>query len=159
MQKNVEIVEYDDLDFKILKQLTINSRKPTIELAKELKTTTSTINNRIKRLVDTGLILGFFVDIDWVKLGYYWFKLDLFLKEYNKKYQIIKYIEKNPHLRCVDHTIDYADLEMEFLLNNLNHLHQIIEDLSEKFPKIIRNYKYVHVHKHHKFFILDLKVE
>ena len=157
IKRGWERVEYDDLDFKILQILALNARTPTTEVAQKLNSTAITINNRIKKLIESGVILGFKVIIDTSRLGYQGFKVDLFLREHNKIHQIIKYIEVNPHLFAVDYTLGYADLELEFYLKNVNQLHQIIEDISIKFPKIIRNYTYVTDVEFHKILILDIK--
>jgi len=106
--------------------------------------------------MESGVISGFKVLIDYNQIGYHWFKVDIFLREFSKLHQIIKYIETNPHLYCVDNTLGYADLELEFYLKNVDQLHQIIEDLSIKFPKIIRNYTYFRVVEPHKFRVLDM---
>lgn len=150
-------VDYDELDFQILKLLTHNSRIPTIEIAKKLKLDTRTVNNRINRLIKSGIIIYFTINLDLNQLGYHCFKVDFFLKEYNVKHKIIKYVEENPHLFAVDHTIDYADLELELYLKNINHLHQFIEDISIKFPKSIRKYKYFQQLENNKYFQLDIK--
>jgi Lrp/AsnC family transcriptional regulator for asnA, asnC and gidA len=149
-------VDYDDIDFQILKLLTNNSRIPTIEMAKELNLTSKTINERMKRLIKSGIIIQFDVKIDWNKLDYQYFKIDFYLKEYSKINQIIKYIEKNPNLAYVDYTVGYADLELELYLNNTNQLRQIAEDLSKNFPGAIKNYTYFTTIKAHKDFKLDL---
>ena len=149
-------VDYDDVDFQILKLLRNNSRIPTIEMAEKLNLTTKTINERMRRLVKYGLIIQFDVKIDWSKLGYQYFKIDFYLKEFSKINQIINYIEKNPHLAYVDNTVGYADLELEFFLNNTNQLRQVVEDLSKSFPGAIKNYTYFTTIKAHKDFKLDL---
>jgi Lrp/AsnC family leucine-responsive transcriptional regulator len=150
-------VNYDDLDFKIIRLLTHNSRIPTIDIAKKLNINTQTVASRINRLLESGLILYFTANLNLEKLGFHMFKVDFFLREYNAKYKIINYIEKNPHLAYVDHTIDYADLEIELFLRSINHLHQFIEDVLSKFPKIVRNYKYSQTLEYHKFHRLDRK--
>jgi Lrp/AsnC family transcriptional regulator for asnA, asnC and gidA len=147
-----EIVDYDNIDFQILKLLSQNSRMPTIDIAKELSLTTNTINARIKRLIELGVILKFHITINWEKIGYKWFKIDLYLKDYNKIHQIIKYLEVNPHLSYIDKTMGYADLELELIVENIDQLKQIIEEISIKFPKIIRNYIYFSISKSHKWF-------
>ena len=149
--------EMDDFDFKILKLLSSDSRIPTIEIAKKLNSTVSRINNRIKKLMKSGIICGYKTLIDFNKLGYKWFKVDIFLREYSKIQQIIQYIEKNPYLHTLDTTLGYADLELEFLLKDVDQLHQIIEDISTKFHKNIRNYSYFRLVESHKYLNLDME--
>ncbi|MCK5112704.1 MAG: Lrp/AsnC family transcriptional regulator [Thermoplasmatales archaeon] len=150
-------IDIDELDFQILKLLVKNARMPIVEIAQKLHSTVSTINNRIKRLIESGVISGFETLIDFGKLGYQWFKVDLFLKEYKKTRQIIKYVTANPHLYVVDYTLGYSDLELEYLLKNTNHLREVIDDITVKFPAVIKNYKYFQIVETHKFLILDMK--
>jgi len=147
-------VKIDNLDLEILKLLASNARMPTVEIAKELNSNVKTIQNRIKRLVDERVILCFTVELDLDKIGYQKWKVDFYLSEYSKMNQIIKYIEKNPLLLCVDYTIGYADLELELYVRNINQLHDFIEDLHSKFPKIIRNYSHFRIVKAYKWFNL-----
>jgi DNA-binding Lrp family transcriptional regulator len=127
---------------------------PTVEIAKKLNSTVTTIHSRIKRLLELKVILYFTVELDLDKIGYQVWKVDFYLSESTKINQIIKYIEKNPLLKCVDYTIGYADLELEINVKNINQLHNIIEDLHSKFPKIIRKYSYFRVVKFYKWFNL-----
>jgi Lrp/AsnC family transcriptional regulator for asnA, asnC and gidA len=144
-------VDFDKLDYQILKLLSQNARIPTIEIAEKLKTTTITINNRIKNLKKSGVIKGFRVNISLPKLGYKRYKADIILKDYKKLNQIIKYIERNPNLDEIIQSVGYADLELVFILNNANQLHEIIKDISTKFPNTIKNYIYFSAQKTYKW--------
>ena len=153
--RGTEKIEINELDFQILRRLSKNTRIPTIEIAKDLKTTASIVSYRIKKLMDSGLIIGFKPMVNWAKIGYRWFKLDLYLSEYSQNHKIIEYVEKNPYLYTIDHTIGYADLELEMILKDVNHLNEIVEELHTKFPRVNRNHKYMLVLKPHKYFELD----
>ena len=52
-------------------------------------------------------------------------------------------------------SLGYVDLELTFILNNAIQLHQILEDLSLKFPDAIQNYKYFSIINTHKYFDID----
>jgi DNA-binding Lrp family transcriptional regulator len=148
-------IEIDSLDKKILQLLAPNSRIPTLEIAQKLNSTVNTINSRITKLVKTGVILRYFINIDWPTIGYQWFKADIVLKNPEKKQQIVEYIENNPNLFHRIASLGYVDLELIFILNNANQLHQIMEDLSSKFPDTIRTYKYFSATKTHKYIGVD----
>ena len=49
----------DDLDISILKTLTANSRMSDHSIAKRLQVTTNTVKNRIRKLREEGVLLGF----------------------------------------------------------------------------------------------------
>jgi len=51
--------ELDDLDFSILKKLTANSRMSDHSIAKRLQVTTNTVKNRIRNLIEEGVLHGF----------------------------------------------------------------------------------------------------
>lgn len=148
-------VEIDDLDKKILGLLVSNSRIMTLEIANKLNSTVTTINSRIKKMVKTGVIMRYSIDIDWPKIGYRLYKADVVLKDPRKIHQIIDYVATNPNLFCRMASLGYVDLELIFMLNNANQLHQIMEDLSSKFPDTIRNYKYFSDIKTHKYLSMD----
>ncbi|UCF13447.1 MAG: Lrp/AsnC family transcriptional regulator [Thermoplasmatales archaeon] len=143
-------VKTDDLDFHILKLMAENARMPVTKIAKNLNSTVTVINYRIKKLMRLGVIQGFRVNYDFSKLGYQWFKLDIDLKEYEKKEQIIDYIKSNPHLIIIDESAGVSDLELEFHLESLNKLHDIMEDIIAKFPNVVKNYRYIYAVKVHK---------
>jgi len=155
LRRNWGKVKIDNLDFDILKLLVANARMPTVEIAKKLNSTVITINSRINKLVDSKVILGFSIEMDVDKIGYQVWKVDFYLSEYTKINQIIKYIEKNPLLFCVDYTIGYADLELEIYVKNNNQLHDIIEDMHSKFPRMIKHYTFFRGVKFYKWYDLS----
>jgi Lrp/AsnC family leucine-responsive transcriptional regulator len=154
LQKNLGKVTIDTLDVDILKILSVDSRTPTVEIANKLHSSVTTINSRIKRLIKLKIILGFSVELDINKLGYQTWKVDFYLSEYSKLNQVVQYLEKNPLLYCVDYTIGYADLEIEINVRDNSQLHDIIEDLHSKFPKLIRNYLFFRGVKFYKWYSL-----
>lgn len=145
------VVETDDLDIAILKLLNNNARIPTIEVAEKVNSKSKTISNRINKLIRTGIILAFRVNIDYPKIGYKWYKADIFLKNTTNSQKILKHIEKNPNLITYMKTIGYCDLEFLFSLNNVNQLHQIISDTAKKFPDSIKNYYYTSITETNKY--------
>lgn len=143
-------VETDDLDFQILELLAKDSRIPTIDIATKVHSTVDTVKNRIKRLTKLDIIQAFRVNIDYLSLGYHLYKVNIDLNNYSERGRIINYIRYNPHLIMIDKSIGYHDLELDFMLVDLKQLHDIMDDLTVKFPDDIRNYSYANdpvVHK------------
>jgi len=143
-------VSVDELDFQILKIIAPNARINITEIAEKLNSTPTIINYRIKKLVKFGIIQGFRVNIDFSKLGYHYFKVDVYLKDYNRRNEIMDYIKFNPNLIYINQTVGFADLEMEFHVESLEKLHEIIKDLVVKFSTVIKNCKYFNISKVHK---------
>lgn len=143
-------VKIDEVDFKILKIIAPNARLPTTEISKKLHVSTTVVKYRIKKLIKEGVIQGFRTNIDFEKLGYQWFKIDIDFKDYKKRESVVNYVKSNPHLIYIDKSAGHADLEIELHLESLNHLHQLMKDLNTKFPGVIKNYKYFNYTKIHK---------
>lgn len=63
------MAELDNLDVKILTHLLDNSRKSFNEIAKSCLTSVPTVNSRVNRLLELGVIKKFTIDIDNTKIG------------------------------------------------------------------------------------------
>lgn len=53
----------DELDRRLIQLLRANGRESVVNLAKRLDVTRATVNNRIDKLVDSGVIVGFSVRV------------------------------------------------------------------------------------------------
>jgi DNA-binding Lrp family transcriptional regulator len=137
-------VNIDETDFKILQLISKDSRIPTLDIAKKIKVSVDTVNNKLKKLIKIDVIQGFRVDIDFYKLGYQFLKVNINLNDYNMRNKIISYIRNNPHLVMIDKSIGYYDLELNFWVTNLDQFHHIMDNLIKNFELSIKNYTYVH---------------
>jgi Lrp/AsnC family transcriptional regulator for asnA, asnC and gidA len=143
-------VKTDNLDFQILEILAKDARIPTVEIAKKLNSTVDTIKSRIKKLIKLDVIQGFRVNIDYTKLEYQFYKVNINLNNYNDRGRIIRYIKQDPHLVMIDKSIGYYDLELDLWVKNINEFHKIMDNLTIEFQDSIKNYSYVHDPQLHK---------
>ena len=60
----------DAYDYKILNELDKDSRKSASEMAKKVRLSKVSVNQRIKKLQDKGIIKTFMIQVDYRKLGY-----------------------------------------------------------------------------------------
>jgi len=151
-------VHIDKLDFEILKKLAVNARITTVKLAHDLNVTTATVKSRIKRMIDEKIISNFSAFIDTTKIGAYFYKVEINLKDYEKKHEIIAYIKKNKNISLVTESFGRGvDLDFGFFLQNMTQLQDIINDLSSKFPETIKNFKYFCTVKQHKYNLMPFK--
>jgi len=146
-----KIIHIDKTDLNILKQIIVNARMPTVEIAKNLDSTPTVINYRINKLIKSGVIIGFKTNINFSKIGYRLFKVDINLKDHRILDKIIEYVMINPNLFEVIKSVGYSDVELVYILKNVKDLHEIIADISKKFPDKIKNYTYFVVVKSHKW--------
>lgn len=149
-----EKIDIYDLDLQILKLIAPNSRIPTVEIAKKLNTTTATINKRIKKLIYLGIICSFRIQVNFSKLGYRWYKADIYLKDRSPLPKILNYIKDNPYNINNVKSLGYCDFELGFILKNVNELHKIMDDINNKFPNALKNYTYFSLEKSLKWTFL-----
>lgn len=63
-------VPLDDVDLRLLKLLTLDSRTSQRQLAAQLGVSAPTVGERMSRLERLGVIRGYSVDVDWEALGF-----------------------------------------------------------------------------------------
>lgn len=68
---DAEPVDLDELDRRIIGALNDSARKSYREIAKELGVALSTVSNRIKRLEEAGVLLGYVPVVDPEKAGFH----------------------------------------------------------------------------------------
>jgi Lrp/AsnC family transcriptional regulator, regulator for asnA, asnC and gidA len=151
---NQEIVELDEMELKILNEISGNAQVPLTSLAQQLNLSSRQIGYRIKKMIESGVIESFRTEIDISKLGYQSYKVYIYLREFRQRHQIVNYLITHPNLICIDTTTGESHLEMEFHLKNVDSLHSLLQDVSEKFPNAIRNYQYCSVKEVHKWVYL-----
>jgi Lrp/AsnC family leucine-responsive transcriptional regulator len=135
-----EIVDNEDVE--IIKNLAINSRIPSIELAAKLKLSPNAIISRIKKLEKRGIIAAYKINIDYEKLGFSHHRI--FLKtSVNKKDMIRAYLETLPQVISVMNYVGYADIEFRICVKNSVEIHELLSDLREKFQDSIEEYESV----------------
>ncbi len=132
-------INIDKYDFNILKQISLNSRKPIIDIAKILNVSSTMVVNRIKILVKKQVINGYRINIDYSKLGFQLFNVKYSLKDYTKSRNIIDYVKANPHLISASEVIGDWDLSLIYYIQNYSDLHDIINDVLNHFSNSIKN--------------------
>ena len=149
----------DDLDFNILLQLSKDSRMSIKNIANNVNSAISTVNYRVNQLEKQMIIGQYSINVNWSKIGYRWFHLQISLRDYSKKNQIINYMRNNPNLIRIFKFLNIdVDLHFTLLLQNMQQLRNIIEDISTRFPNSINDYIFYSTFKvyKHNFMIPEL---
>ena len=155
------LIKCDEFDFKILTELAKNSRVPIKKIANNLNSTIIKINYRLKKMENFLLppestkhteFTIYTINVDWAKIGYRWFHLQITMGDYSKRNLILKYLRKNPYLIRYFKFINLdMDLHFTFLLQNMEELRAIIEEITIQFPNSINDYQFYstfNVYKH-----------
>lgn len=145
-----KISKADKLDLEILKQLSYNAKVSIVEIGNKLGVTPNTIKYRIKNLKKTGIIKAFCADINFDLLGYKWFKVDIWLNNYDEYESILNFIKTNSNTFVIDRSVGLADIEVELHYRNTEELRNFLCKLVLQFPKSIKNYKYIFIRRIYK---------
>lgn len=152
--------ELDDLDVSILKMLTINSRISDHSIAKNLQVTTNTVKNRIRKLKEEGVLLGFETHLSatFFNATHCWLAAELHTNETGEKIvNELGEIEKVSFIMPT--TENVMVIAMDFL--NSTDLDNTLQQMSEKKEITgIQTYIYSSQHLHKKIDIspLDWKI-
>jgi len=140
-----ELVEIDELDRKILKELVKNSRQNLVGLGKKVGCGYKTVANRLKSLKERGILLGTRALIEPEALGYKWYKLLLNFENnigeaYNKSDSFFK------NLLETIYVVDYMgeeDYDVELAVKSTDDFFKIIERLKEELGRNLKSYSYI----------------
>jgi len=146
-----EPIEITYQDYLLLESIATDARESTIQIAEKLKCSSQSVNYNMNKLKGNGIIQGYHTAIDTSKLGLLHFKVDIWLKEISKRKKIWNILKYNPHVIFFNTSAGYADLEMEFVIEDTDKLVDTIENLYQQFPSAIRKYIYFRAKKNYKF--------
>lgn len=136
-----EEANLDSLDIEILKLLAENSRRTTLEIGGRVNASPNTVKYRIKKLLDTGVIVAFRTMLDTSALGYQHYKVFVKLSEIDKnlKSSLKEYLRMNPNTIYITEAIGLVDLEFEIQVKGSLELHNMIRALRTHFKGKIRD--------------------
>ncbi len=120
--------QLDSLDHKILETLSLNARKPYLEIARECGVSGAAIHQRIQKLQTLGVIKGAEALIEPTAVGYdtcaY---IGFFLNDTSKFDEIVNKLKDIPEVVECHLTTGKYDLLIKLFAKNNNHLLKIIQ--------------------------------
>jgi len=133
----------DKKDTLILKELDKNSRQSNTQIAKKVKLGKDTVNYRIKKLEEKGILRKYFPLINYFKLGKQVIK---FLIKFNnlggkEEKEIANFFQKEKDVVWLARTEGNYDLIVTLRITNLKEIYQILKKLKKQFPTNIKENK------------------
>ena len=144
----IETIALDEIDKKILKLLNKNARVSIVDIAHNVKISSSLTIQRIKKMQQKGIIEAFRIGLNREKLGINYCKSFIYYqnKTIEKENQLLYYCYNLPNILGVSQSIGPWDLELEFEVKNYDDFHKIMKDMKNKFP-LIRSFDTVYIEK------------
>jgi Lrp/AsnC family leucine-responsive transcriptional regulator len=134
-----EIVTLDETDKKILKAIANDARFNYMALARKFDMNIKTIQKRIARMEKAGVIRGYVTFLDTKKMGYNFFKLCIYLKDYENGIEsFIRYCLEHPNVLHVIESFGPWEIELEIETENSEQFYAITHEIRNRFPGIIK---------------------
>jgi len=148
---NREPFLYDEKDLLLLNVIKENARITLLDLAQELNMTPAGVKYKLRNLEKQKVILGYKVLLDFSKLGYQYFKVDLELEDVAIIPSLAHYILQHPHVIYRDVTLGGSDFEFDCEFKNDLEFYQFMDKLKRLFPQKIRHYTFYQALKIYKY--------
>lgn len=150
--REIENLEIDETEEDILKILANNSRTPILEIMGKLNFSRDLVSYRIKKLEKSGIILSYRSLIDLRKIGYHLYKVVLRLHNFSKEgeSELISYCKSVPNIVQYIRLVGNWDSEIEVETEDEEKLYSIINEIRDRFDKIIRDCEVLHITEERK---------
>lgn len=139
MARKKKAFKIDDLDLSILSILLFNAKKPYAEIGKQLKVSGGTIHVRIKKLMDSGIVNGSNLDVNYDMLGYSITTfLGVYLEKSNYYLGMVAELDKIPEVvECHQTTGNYSAL-VKIMCKDMKHLRAVLSDKIQQIQGVSR---------------------
>jgi len=129
----------DKKDFKILNQLDLNSRQSDAEIGKKCRISKQVVNYRIKKLIEEGIINGFYPQINTLKLGYAAHKVYLKFKSLPNvvEKEMWSYLTKQHSIVWIISCSGKWDFIIGIASKNIEEFNQTLDDFMNKYSKYV----------------------
>ncbi len=129
----------DEFDRRILYEFDRGARRSYAEIGRRAKLSKQTVRNKVKKLVDEGVIQKFLTVMDVSKLGYTAYKVLMRLQNTDRRREqtIINYLANHPNVQFFASCDGNFDLAFNVLAGNENELDSVLHGMQEKFGEFI----------------------
>ena len=144
MKETSNIKNIDNIDKKILLELNKNSRLTSTQIARNIDSNYKLVSYRIKRLIDNEILLASRAKINHLALGMIHYKVFAYLKF--KDIESIKVLKNYiQSLKQTVYTVDHTEanfLDFEIVVFSVEELQGILDDISNKFIGMVREFQH-----------------
>ena len=133
----------DDLDLKILSELSNDASVSIPKLSKKINENSSVVYSRINRLVKKKLIERFTIDVNNKELGYTVKSLTGINMDSKQRSVVIEELFKIPGVREVSEVTGRFDILVTMYAKNLGEMHRLISENIGKITGIIGSESFI----------------
>ena len=118
----------DDLDLKILSELTNDASISVPKLSEKINTNSSVVYSRIKRLVRQKLIQRYTIEVNDKELGYIVKSVTGINMDSKKRNEIIDNLFKIDGVREISEVTGRFDIMVTMYAKSLNEMHKVVSE-------------------------------
>ena len=133
----------DNIDLKILSELSNNSSISVPHLSKKINVNSSVVYSRIKRLIKRKLIERFTIEINNKELGYTVKSLTGINMDSKKRDNIIEELFKINEVREISEVTGRFDILVTMYSRNLEDMHQLVSEQIGKIQGIVSSESFI----------------
>ncbi len=141
------------IEARILKVLSQDARISLKSLAEQTSLTVDIVRYRLKKLEESGLIVGYTVLLDLAKLGYDYYVLFLYFHGITKQVEqrLKSFAASNGNVRFFVKVIGDHDFQIELEVRGVAELDTFLANFRKTFAAHLRNLEILRITKEHKF--------
>ena len=126
MSQNFQL---DKLDRQILSMLMVDSTIPYTDIAKELVISAGTVHVRMKKLMETGVVMGSHLEINPAKVGYdICAFLGVFLEKGSEYNDAVARLKKVPEVVELHYTTGAWSMFAKIICRDTQHLREVLNE-------------------------------
>lgn len=120
-------IKLDETDHQILNMLIDNTRTPFTDIAKKLDISAGTVHVRVKKMEESGIIIGSSLTLNYKKLGYTFIAyVGIFLDKTSQTQFVLNRLEEIPNITVAHVTTGKFNLFCKIRAKNTEHAKNII---------------------------------
>ncbi|MEM8527442.1 MAG: Lrp/AsnC ligand binding domain-containing protein [Bacteroidota bacterium] len=136
--------DLDDLDYKILSELSLDAKQPYTDIAKKLFVSGGTIHVRMKKLEDAGIVTGSNIKLDYAKLDYDVSAfLGIFLSKSSLYDEVSNSLKAIPEIVEAHYTTGNYSIFARIVCRDTDHLRTVLHDKIQAIEGIQRTETFI----------------
>jgi DNA-binding Lrp family transcriptional regulator len=140
-------------DLRMLEILAEDARKPLSGIAASLNCTMEKARYKIKKLIEKGILVGFWAMPSFTRLGYSWYRL--LIKAHNvsdeREEELRKFFKNHPLVFWAAKILGKWDIIVDVNVKSLAQFSQIADEINRRFYDIILDYESILMLKEYKY--------
>ena len=149
-----DIYPYDQKDLELLDLLREDARISLLDIAKKMKMTAAGVKYKLRNLEKHNVIVAYKLLLNYRKLGYEYYKVDLELEDVTIIPALVEYISHHSNIIYRDIAVGGSDFEFDCELSSQEDFYKLIDGIKKLFPGKIRQwfyYKSLRIYKYSYF--------